>query len=53
MAKCSVCVARSLDSEVTCNFLAGAVGFEPTNADSKNRCSTLWSRKIVRIPVLI
>ena len=24
--------------------LAGAVGFEPTNADSKNRCLTAWRR---------
>ena len=25
-------------------ILAGAVGFEPTNADSKNRCLTAWRR---------
>ena len=31
--------------------MAGAVGFEPTNADSKNRCSTLWFNKIVEIPI--
>ena len=24
--------------------MAGAVGFEPTNADSKNRCLTAWRR---------
>ena len=29
------------------DFLAGAVGFEPTNADSKNRCLTAWRRPMI------
>ena len=27
-------------------LLAGAVGFEPTHADTKNRCLTAWLRPI-------
>ena len=30
--------------QLTDENLAGAVGFEPTNADSKNRCLTAWRR---------
>ena len=26
--------------------MAGAVGFEPTHADTKNRCLTAWLRPI-------
>ena len=31
-------------NELNKKNLAGAVGFEPTNADSKNRCLTTWRR---------
>ena len=31
--------------------MAGAVGFEPTNADSKNRCLTAWRRPINTDPI--
>ncbi len=27
--------------------MAGAAGFEPTNADSKDRCLTAWRRPII------
>ncbi len=33
--------------------MAGAAGFEPANADSKNRCLTAWRRPNYSIKVVI
>ena len=40
MRECVACVSETLFTEFLGNFLAGAVGFEPTNAGSKSRCLT-------------
>ena len=37
MRECVACVSETLFTEFLGNFLAGAVGFEPTNAGSKSR----------------
>src|SRR5712692_175687 len=36
-----------------CENLAGAEGFEPTNADSKDRCLTTWLRPSITGPNII
>jgi hypothetical protein len=33
--------------------MAGAAGFEPANADSKNRCLTAWRRPNQKLSITI
>ena len=47
--KCDHSVPTLENDYLLLDFLAGAVGFEPTNADSKNRCLTAWRRPKLRL----
>ena len=50
MRECVACVSETLFTEFLGNFLAGAVGFEPTNAGSKSRC--LAERRVSIVSLL-